>query len=234
MKKSIAAFTTLFLMFTGVFAQENINKLDSKGNRNGLWKGVYEDTKKPRYEGTFKNGKETGIFKFFENNETSTLAATRDFTAQDGSCYTILFDEKGFKISEGREINKQRTGEWKFYHPNSTAIMSTENYVKGNIHGLRKVFFPNGLIAEETNYVNGIRDGIYKKYTEKGILLEDSRYKNGKFHGRAVFRDAQGKIAGEGVFTNGLKTGIWKFYENGKLVKEVNKDEVRTARKPKQ
>ncbi|MGE4347578.1 MAG: hypothetical protein AB7D46_09215, partial [Flavobacteriaceae bacterium] len=46
------------------FAQEEekINQFDENGRRHGLWKGFYETTKRPRYEGTFVHGKETGIF----------------------------------------------------------------------------------------------------------------------------------------------------------------------------
>ena len=31
-----------------------------KAKKHGIWKGVYEESKRPRYEGTFEHGKEIG------------------------------------------------------------------------------------------------------------------------------------------------------------------------------
>lgn len=231
MKNSIITALAFFLMCNGLFAQQN--KFDEKGRRHGDWKGTYEDKKKPRYEGTFKHGKETGLFKFYNEDEKSTLMATRDFSAKDGSSYTIFYDSIGIKTGEGKEINRLREGEWKFYHTGKTTIMSIEKYSKGKLNGIRKVFFPDGKIAEETEYVNDVKNGIYKKYTEKGIVLEQSTYKNGKFNGQAVFRDSHGDLAAKGQFTNGRRTGMWQYYENGKLVKEVNESAPRVVKKPK-
>lgn len=226
MKNRFLSFIVVVLVSFVSFAQET-NQMDANGKRHGVWKGTYDESKRLRYEGTFEHGKETGTFKFFEDNKTSTLKATRTFAA-DGSCYTTFFDEKGNKLSEGREIDKLNEGEWKYYHPGGKAIMSTERFIKGKLTGLRKVFFPNGNINEETTFVNGLKEGIYKKYTEKGIVLEDSNYKNDQLHGQAIYRNGDGQLASEGKFTNGKKTGIWKFYENGKLSKEVNM----SAKKP--
>lgn len=223
----------IFTILSGgtIFAQQN--QFDDNGKRHGEWKGTYADKKKLRYEGTFNHGKETGVFKFYNDDKTSTLMATRDFSAKDGSSFTIFYDAEGKKTGEGREVNQMREGEWKFYHPGKNTVMSVENYSKGKLNGVRKVYFPDGKIAEETGYVNGIKNGIYKKYTEKGILLEDSNYKDGSFHGPAVYRDAQGNVAVKGQFTKGLKTGIWQYFENGKLVNEDNKSAPRNIKKPK-
>lgn len=212
------AIVFLLFMSVGSFAQ-NINQMDAAGKRHGLWKGTYEKTKKPRYEGTFDHGKETGTFKFFEDDKKSTLAATRTFAA-DGSCITTFFDEKGKKLSEGKEINKLREGEWKFYDPKTDKPLSTEPYVNGKINGVRKVVFANGTIAEEATYVNGVKDGAYKQYTEKGIVLEESTYKNDELHGPVTYRDAHGDIVSKGQFANNKKTGKWQFFEKGKKVKE--------------
>jgi antitoxin component YwqK of YwqJK toxin-antitoxin module len=219
MKNKLLSSIVLLLLTFNSFAQEN--QMDANNKRHGVWKGIYEESKRPRYEGTFNHGKETGTFKFFEDNEKSILMATRIFS-DNGSCYTTFFDEKGNKVSEGREVNKLNEGEWKFYHPGSKALMSSERYIKGKLSGLRKVFFPNGNINEETTFVNGVKDGIYKKYTEKGILLEDASYKNDQFHGPVTYKNGHGQLVAKGQYTNGKKTGFWKFYENDKLVKEVN------------
>ena len=230
MKKRISILFALLLAVLSLHAQD-INKMDAKCKRDGVWKGTYEESKRPRYEGTFVHGKETGTFKFFDDTKESTLLATRQFNA-DGSCYTTFFDPKGNKVSEGKEVNKLQEGEWKYYHLGTKIIMSTEKYAKGKLTGARLGYFSNSKLAEETNYTNGIKNGPYKKYTEKGILLEDATYKNDEFNGPATYKDVEGNLVATGQFTNGKKTGIWKFYEKGKVVREENKS-AKPARKSK-
>jgi antitoxin component YwqK of YwqJK toxin-antitoxin module len=220
MRKKFAILLCFLALSSTLFAQD-INKNDAAGKRHGQWKGTYDATKKPRYEGTFDHGKETGTFKFFADDAKSTLMATRVFDA-DGSCYTTFLDPEGNKVSEGREVNRLQEGEWKYYHHKSKAIMSTERYIKGKLTGLRKVFFKNGAIAEEITYVNGVKEGIYKKYNEKGKVLEDALFSKDNYNGQATYRDVGGNIVSQGIYTDGLKTGVWKFYKNGAVVKQVD------------
>ncbi|WP_235894338.1 toxin-antitoxin system YwqK family antitoxin [Flavobacterium zepuense] len=217
MQKQLMAFVFFISICTGLQAQ-GTNKNDADGKRHGLWKGTYEASKRPRYEGTFDHGKETGTFKFFEDNAASILAATRTFAA-DGSCITTSF-EKGVKSSEGKEVNKLREGEWKFYHPDGKAVMSIENYAKGKLTGTRKVFYTDGITAEEAQYTNGLKNGTYKKFSPKGTLFEQTTYKDDKLNGPAQFNSAQGQLTSKGNYTNDVKTGKWLYYTNGKLTKE--------------
>lgn len=213
-----------FFLLSGVFgfAQE-YNKLDENGKKHGLWKGFYEESKRLRYEGTFDHGKEIGLFKFFDDTKAATVIATREFNANDNSCYTIFFNQKNNKVSEGKVVNKQFEGEWKYYHENSPQVMTLEYYSNGKLNGVRKVFYKSGVIAEETTYKNGVKDGLYKSYAENGIVMEESNYKNGLYDGQATFRTATNELSAQGVFKNGKKVGLWKILEKGKL-KEVNMD----------
>ena len=216
-------FGFLLLASISLFAQTDHNKFDEKGNKNGLWKGVYEDTKNPKYEGTFEHGKEVGVFTFFDNTKTKIVLATREFNPTDNSALTVFFDKNNNKVSEGKVLNKLYEGQWKYYHKASKSIMATENYSKGKLEGLRSVFYPSGKIAEEMIYVNNLKNGFYKRYTETGILIEESNYKNNLYDGLAIFRDAEdGTVVSKGKFVNGKKSGIWQFFEKGKMIKEVN------------
>ena len=212
----------MLLLVVVSHAQSDFNKLDNNGKKHGLWKGQYTESKRPKYEGTFEHGKETGLFNFFDDTKTKTTIATREFNAKDNSVYTIFYDQKGNKVSEGKLINKLFEGLWKYYHQDSKTIMTNENYSKGKLQGLRTVFYVNGKVAEEILYKNNLKEGPYKKYTEKGILLEESNFSNDIYNGVAVFKDSNGVLASKGNFSKGKKTGIWLFYQKGKLVKEVN------------
>jgi antitoxin component YwqK of YwqJK toxin-antitoxin module len=227
--------TLLFFFFCqSLLSQNDFNKLDEKGKKHGPWKGVYADTKNPKYEGTFEHGKEVGIFTFFDNTKTKRIIATREFNPADNSAYTIVYDQLKNKVSEGKVVNKLSEGKWIYYHKASKVIMATENYSKGKLEGLRSVFYPNGKIAEEILYKNDQKDGPYKRYTESGIIIEESNYNNNEFDGLAIFRDPDdGTIVSKGKFVNGKKAGIWQFYQKGKLEKEVNMSFSQTASKTK-
>ncbi|WP_374507314.1 toxin-antitoxin system YwqK family antitoxin [Flavobacterium sp.] len=221
--RSIIVFL-VSLLFSVLHAQNEYNKLDAKGLKHGLWKGVYEESKRPRYQGTFEHGKEVGVFQFFDDTQKGDVIATREFNPKDNSAYTIFYDQNKNKVSEGRVVNKLFEGEWKYYHYASPAVMTTENYKNGKLEGVRTVYFLNGKVAEQINYVNNLKQGAYKKYTESGIVLEESFFKNNEYDGLAIFRNDSGTVVAKGMFTKGLKTGIWEVLENGKLVKKSSTD----------
>lgn len=231
LKKTISLLILLFNML--VFAQTDFNKLDDKGNKNGVWKGYYPESKRLRYDGTFNHGKEIGKFNFYDDTKAQTVIATREFNSNDNSAYTIFYNQSKNVVSEGNVVNKLYEGQWKYYHENSKVIMTLENYKKGKLEGIRSVFYPNAKIAEETNYINGIKNGFYKKYTVDGIILEESNYVKGQFDGKAIYREPNGNVASQGIYVNGKKKGMWQFYENGKLVKEENMSKVKKLVKPK-
>jgi antitoxin component YwqK of YwqJK toxin-antitoxin module len=222
-------FNTLFSL-----AQTDFNKLDNNGKKHGVWKGLYPESKRVRYEGSFEHGKEVGIFNYYDDTKAQSIIATREFTAKDNSVYTIFYDQRKNKVSEGKQVNKLFEGQWKYYHQNSKEVMTIENYKNGKLEGLRTVFYPSTKIAEETNYSNGLKNGLYKKYSEKdAVVLEESNYKNGEYDGLAIYRDPLGNIVAQGKYVNGKKKGIWQFYENGKLVSEENMSKVKKVVKPK-
>lgn len=216
----------LFLAFLilGAFianAQDKINQLDDKGNRHGLWRGTHKESNRVRYEGTFDHGKETGIFKYFDDTKAGTVIATRDFSKGDGSCYAVFYDQKGNKVSEGKLVNKLPEEEWKYYHFESKQLMSQEYYKDGKLDGVRKVFYKDGTIAEETNYKLGTKVGTSKTYSEKGQLIDSHIYKNGQYDGVASYYDGLGNKMYEGNYVNGKRVGTWKFFEKNKVIKQV-------------
>ena len=213
----------VLLLFSAFLAnaQDKINQFDDKGERHGLWRGTHKESNRVRYEGTFNHGKETGVFKYFDDTKAGTVIATRDFSKGDGSCYAIFYDQKSNKVSEGKLVNKLPEGEWKYYHFESKQLMSKEFYKNGKLEGVRKVFYKDGTLAEETNYVNGIKHGNSKTYSEKGQLIDAHIYKNGQYDGVASYYDGLGNKMYEGSYVNGKRVGTWKFFEKNKVIKQV-------------
>jgi len=222
---------SLLISFS-VFAQD-VNKVDANGKKHGLWKGIYEESKRVRYEGTFEHGKEVGMFKFFDDTKAGTVISTREFNSNDNSCYTIFYNQNKNKVSEGKLVNKMFEGEWKYYHQDSTTIMTLEQYRNDKLNGIRKVFYKSGQIAEESNYKEGIRNGVYKSYAENGVVLEESNYNNGEYDGQAIYRNVDNQIAAQGFYKKGKKVGMWKMLEKGKF-KDVNMNyQNKNFKKPK-
>lgn len=210
----------LLLISTSVYSQDIYNQLDENGLRHGLWKGTHANSKRPRYEGFFNHGIETGVFKYFDDTKAGLLIATRDFSIGNDSCYVKMFDRKSNIVCEGLLVNKFREGEWKIYHKESKIVMTSEYYRKNKLHGIKKIFYDNGSLAEMVNYENGMRNGIYKRIGINGKILEELHYRNNQLDGAASFYDGSGNISISGQYNNGVKSGIWKSYENGKIVKE--------------
>lgn len=221
---SIFRFLTLVLCCQVVFSQENSNPVDENGKKHGVWKGFYEESGRQRYEGTFEHGKEVGVFNFFDDTKAKSIIATRTFSLKDNSCYTIFYDQNKNIVSEGKEVNRLREGQWKYYHKASKTIMTLENYKNGKLDGVRIVYYPNGKVVDETIYKNGLKEGVYKKYSEKGIVLENSFFKNNEYEGEAVYKDPNNLVIARGKFKNGKKVGKWQFFINGKLESEENMD----------
>ncbi len=94
------------------------------GKKHGPWKGVFEESKRVRYEGTFNHGNESGIFTFYDDTKAHTVVATRDFTKGDGAAYTIFYNTRKNIVSEGIVVNRLPEGKWTYYHNNSKVVMN--------------------------------------------------------------------------------------------------------------
>ena len=157
----------ILLFISNCYCQDNFNQFDQNGLKHGFWKGLFEASKRVRYEGKFDHGVEIGVFNFYEDSDGKILLSTRTFSNNGTEAITVFFDKNKIIISQGKTVNKLHEGEWKYFHEGTTALMITENYIKGKLIGSRKVFYLNQQIAEESTYKNGKKEGVYKKYTEQ-------------------------------------------------------------------
>ena len=164
--KKISVMLLILVGFVN-YSQEKINQFDDKGERHGLWKGIYEESKRPRYEGIFEHGKEIGLFKYFDDTKAGKVIATRDFSRGNGTCYVTMFDRKENKVSEGLLINKEYEEEWKYYHKESKVVMSSENYKKGKQQEANQPFEQKNFISQEKKYQQNKEKG-YKEQKKKG------------------------------------------------------------------
>ena len=194
--------------------------MDAQGNRHGLWKKTYDGGKQLRYEGTFENGKEVGEFKFYCETCKDKPTVIKNFSGKDGMADVKYFTITGKLVSEGKMKDKDRVGEWVYYHEKSKEIMTRENYTNGKLQGKVITYYPNGKITEETTYKNGIKEGENNYYSPEGVLLKKLLYRNDQLQGAALHYDAYGNLVIEGFYKDGKKHGLWKYYKDGKVVLE--------------
>lgn len=211
----------LFLAPFSVISQ-NINQFDANGERNGFWRKNFDKTDQPRYEGEFNHGKEIGVFKFYKLvDKKSVLSATKTFNNNNNIAEVKFFSSKGKLISEGKMNGKAFIGKWIYYHNNTNAIMSVENYNdNGELNGEKLVFYENGQIAERSNFVNGKQEGLSTWYSETGVVIKEFLYEDDELHGMSKYYDNKGQLIVEGAYKRGRKHGIWKYYTDGKLTEE--------------
>ncbi|MBC7440499.1 MAG: hypothetical protein H7250_11025, partial [Flavobacterium sp.] len=130
MNKIALIFIFLFT-FSFAKAQEKVNQTDENGKKNGLWRGNYQESDRPKFEGNFEHGVEIGTFNFFDDTKAKSIIATRTFSENGKVAYTIFYDQKKNIVSEGKTINRFNEGEWKYYHEASKDIKMIEKYIDG-------------------------------------------------------------------------------------------------------
>ncbi|WP_218598749.1 toxin-antitoxin system YwqK family antitoxin [Polaribacter sp. NJDZ03] len=213
----------ILLFFACFFTSENfnaqkINQLNANNERVGVWKKYYSN-KRIRYVGQFKNGKEVGVFKFYDITSSAHPVIIKTFYKNSDSLYVKFFTLKGKIETEGVLKGKDRVGNWKYFYPDGI-IMSEENYKKGKLHGAQIIYYQDGQVTEFSNYKNGLLDGVKTTYASNGVLIEELTYKNGELTGLAKYFELDGKLLETGNYKNGIRVGNWEYYLDGEVATE--------------
>lgn len=219
--------TLLFVIPLFSFGQkdEDINRLDSKGKRHGLWEKRYESGRL-RYRGKFFHGKETGDFYFYENKIINNFPSIKKFFIKGTNVADVIFyDIYGKLQSDGQMVGKKRMGVWRYYNNKGDVLLTEEYNQEGILNGKKTVFFSNGKVAEEKTYANGKLHGISTRFSKRGIKLHEMTYENGLLHGRTVFYEVDGNRKESGLYYKDYKVGKWDYYIDGEYMgfKEPNK-----------
>jgi uncharacterized protein len=176
---------------------QEINRKDFRGLRQGPWKHFYENSQQIQWEGIFKNNLKNGTFRDFDS--TGKLVRTQEFINGELVDFSTL-NNKGERVR--MEIRRE-------YYPNA----------QDKIVGSYKNGVPEGVFREYSMDGEVIDTKVYKegKVTSQGIL-DDSGLEQGHWK---FFYYPKGKIRSEGDYKDGKKTGLWKYYhENGNLMQE--------------
>lgn len=217
----ILAFLVCFFMSEGAKAQK-INQFNENNQRVGVWKKYYPN-KRIRYTGRFRNGKEIGVFKFYDITNSDHPVIIKTFFEESDSLFVQFYNLKGQIKSEGILNKRKRVGIWQYFYPDGT-LMSEENYnKKGELHGEQLIYYPDGQVTEFAEYKNGLLHGVTSKYASNGNLIEEITYKFGKENGVAKYFELNGNLKETGVYKEGRRVGKWEYYLDGEIASEKEK-----------
>ena len=224
----VCTFFTCFFMSETTNAQK-INQFDTNNKRTGVWK-KYHPNKRIRYTGEFLNGKEIGVFKFYDISDSRKPTTVKTYSTKNNLVLVEFFNLKGILQSKGFMEDRKRVGKWDYFFPDGK-IMSEEIYVDGKLDGKLFNYYPNAKPAEITEYKNGLKNGESQKYSSNGILIEVVTYKNGKPNGVAKFFELTGLLKETGVYENGKRVGKWEYYIDGEVASDVEMNKKKTYTK---
>lgn len=196
--------------------QEQINRVDKTGEKQGVWKDFYPNGK-VKSETGYINGKKSGYSKTFledgslgniekyvgdslqkDTPELSTKLEVRNEYYEDGTIKktgTYLYG-----IAEGTHKEYSREGK----------IISGKIYREGNLIG-------EGLIDEAGN-----QQGAWTEYHPSGKIKGKGNYENGNKIGDWIFYHPNGKTEQKGKYDKkGRPQGLWQwYYESGSILRE--------------
>lgn len=136
------------LIFTSIFAfgqnQTDVIKVapkENSGTTNGIAYITYKNSKLKESGKYDRNGKQTGEWKYYTQNEVLE--------------------------SIGEHLNGEKHGEWNDFYPNGK-ILKKGNYTNGKQAGEWKAYHSNGQLASVEKYTDGKQIGNTELYNEQG------------------------------------------------------------------
>lgn len=233
--KKVASLLSLLILFNiSVLAQNDYNKTDDLGRRQGKWVD-YHDNGQMRYEGEFKNNEPIGEFLYYSEEGKLTAKMIyekrkgKEMTPQISTCE--MYSGNGNIIARGRYSDRKKHESWEYYSETDGALILKENYDNGVLTGTSTVFSPiTHNITEETEYLNGIKNGICNKYYDNGRPMVKMSYKDDKLDGSYVSYYPNGVPKEEGMFKEGMKVGEWKTYDMEENVVSIDNFDIDAER----
>jgi antitoxin component YwqK of YwqJK toxin-antitoxin module len=206
-----AIFFILFFCPLLALAQGDMNQSDAKG-KQGKWV-----KKSPAgvviYEGTFKDDKPTGLFKYYTDD--GKLKAQMIFSDNGTVSRAKLYNPSGALMAQGKYVNEKKDSVWVYYADKGWKI-NEETYVNGKKNGKSKSFFEDASVSGEITWKDDVKHGPCLEFYGDNTPKLVATYVNGQFHGKATYYYPGKLISAEGNYKNGVKEGVWKHYlQNG-------------------
>ena len=128
----------------------------------GEWKGWYENGHKEYIEQFNDQGKNEGIF--------------------------VYWNEHGVKTKEWFYKNGQKHGPFKLWYENGKLSQETV-YIDGKKDGLTTKWYEHGGKKMETTFKNGKKDGVHIEWYENGKKSIEGKFKFGVLTSKKVWKE---------------------------------------------
>lgn len=133
-----------------------------------------------------------------------------------------LWYENGNVKARGEMLNSARQGLWKFYNEEGVLI-SSENYVAGELEGIRTRFYKNGQKKDEVSYAEGKKSGTYTLWYENGKIKTSGEISDNKKQGKWESWGEEGVTEGYSTYKDGILNGeSTTFWPDGKEKTRAN------------
>ena len=197
-------------------SRERINRIDSKGLKQGEWKEFYPNGN-IKSEKSFKDDLMHGYYKEYDNRGKLVLTMLYEngsivkSSVEDAPDIEIVnkHDSEGKLIYSGPYRNNIPVGIHRDYGKDGKVI----NAYIYNDNGL---LLSEGIVDEAGN-----RNGKWKDLYPDGTIQAEGQFADNRRAGAWKFYNKAGKVEQTGSFNRGQPDGLWKwYYENGQLLKE--------------
>ena len=227
----------------------------AKGSQAGSWVLYYYDGAKQQEFTLDENGKLNGSsveydvdgLKFLatEYKKGDMVASTyfnkkgeiiRSNTTKGKTMEYIGYSPSGIKISEGKFLNHEKDGDWKFYHANGN-LKADNKLIKGKTTGLQTYYFKSGILDKMYKDEDGeSKNTLCLSYFDNGKMYEKGFYYEDQLAGEWTSYFRNGNVKRSTYFTNGNRSGVSKeytiigaldeeyYYENNTWVKLIQYD----------
>ena len=190
----------------GLVYEKNSNKpLSGKVTiPGGFYEGVEGESR-----GEIKEGKQTGLWKFYHSNGKLAEVSLWNNNVKDGPMTT--FYKNGNKKVECNIKDGKLDGLQTIWHENGQ-IKKQLTFLNGNEHGLIKQWEKNGDLLAEFNSKDGNKHGNCIHYYSNGTKEWVHNYKDGKEDGSSTQWYPNGSKKLEGVWEDGkiISCSVWK------------------------
>ncbi|MBL7111681.1 MAG: hypothetical protein ISS19_07045 [Bacteroidales bacterium] len=185
------------------------NQTDMNGYKQGYWKKYY-DTGVLRYKGFFSDNRPLGhLTRYYESGGKM---ADIEYPADGITSYATLYYQNGSLAAEGKFINQEKDSLWKYYSYYSNSLSYEETYASGKKHGVSKVYYDNGQVAQAIMWKNDLKHGPWKQFYEDSSVRLVSQHENDEMEGKYQVFNNDGTLIIDGAYHQDQKVNTWKYY----------------------
>ncbi len=194
----------LFIVFTviygNIFAQQQINKLNTQGQKEGLWQTVSKAKRGDTLILTnYINNKKCGVCVKIVNNvvveiknyKNNVLEGWHYSYYRTGELELMIFYKNGKKHGKGT---------WYYEDGTIAAVLYWENNKPVNCHTL---YNRDGTVNRKSYYKNNGNSYTIEYYYHNAGIRKTYTVENGKKEGKETLFDKEGNIIKSTIYKNG-------------------------------